>query len=131
MRKCTKVFPIYEEVVSHKMTFHPIPLNFLIYEENFIFFLSVQAAWSVHQVQKKREGMGLLEYQAMPLWRDVAHDGWLCFTYITAAENPELFPSQLISRYVLNRLENMVTHFAHRINIFSGCERPPTATVYI
>jgi hypothetical protein len=30
-------FRIYEEVVSH-MTLHPIPLNFLIYEENFLFF---------------------------------------------------------------------------------------------
>jgi hypothetical protein len=28
--------------------------------------------------QCQREGMGLLECQAMPSWRDVAHDGWLC-----------------------------------------------------
>jgi hypothetical protein len=28
--------------------------------------------------QKQREGMGLLEYQAVPSLRDVAHDGWLC-----------------------------------------------------
>jgi hypothetical protein len=41
----------------------------------------------------------------------------------------KLFPSQLTSRYLLNRLENMVTHFAYRINILSSCERPPTATV--
>ncbi len=43
-----KFFPIYEEAVSH-MTLHPILLNFLIYEENFIlFFISVieQAVWS-------------------------------------------------------------------------------------
>ncbi len=33
MRKCTNIFTIYEEVVLH-----PIPLNFLIYEENFLFF---------------------------------------------------------------------------------------------
>ncbi len=26
----------------------------------------------------QREGMGLLEYQAMPSLRDVAHDGGLC-----------------------------------------------------
>ncbi|MFN9906597.1 MAG: hypothetical protein ACK56F_10795, partial [bacterium] len=26
----------------------------------------------------QREGMGLLEYQAMPSLRDVAHDGVLC-----------------------------------------------------
>jgi hypothetical protein len=25
-----------------------------------------------------REGMGLIEYNAMPSFRDVAHDGWLC-----------------------------------------------------
>jgi hypothetical protein len=31
-----KFFTIYEEAVSH-MTLHPIPLNFHIYEENFIF----------------------------------------------------------------------------------------------
>jgi|688.fasta_scaffold2113374_1 hypothetical protein len=80
-------------------------------------------------MQNQRESMVLLEYQAMPLLRDVAHDGWLCFTYITTGENPKLFPSQFTSRYVQNRLENMVTHFAYRINIFSGCERPPTATV--
>ncbi len=30
-------------------------------------------AWST-----QREGMGLLEYQALPTLRDVAHDGWLC-----------------------------------------------------
>ncbi len=34
-----KFFPIYVEVVSHMtyVTLHPIPLNFLIYEENFLF----------------------------------------------------------------------------------------------
>jgi hypothetical protein len=39
-----KFFPIYEEAVSHiGMTLHPIPLDFLIYEENFLFFfISVQ-----------------------------------------------------------------------------------------
>ncbi len=26
----------------------------------------------------QREGMGQLEYQAMPSFREVAHDGWLC-----------------------------------------------------
>ncbi len=26
----------------------------------------------------QREGMGLIEYNAMPSFRDVAHDGWLC-----------------------------------------------------
>ncbi len=26
----------------------------------------------------QREGLGLIEYQAMPSLRDVAHDGWLC-----------------------------------------------------
>ncbi len=26
----------------------------------------------------QREGMGILEYQAMPFLRDVAHDVWLC-----------------------------------------------------
>jgi hypothetical protein len=26
----------------------------------------------------QREGMGRLEYQAMPSLREVAHDGWLC-----------------------------------------------------
>jgi hypothetical protein len=31
-----KFFPIYEVAVY--ITLHPIPLNFLIYEENFIFF---------------------------------------------------------------------------------------------
>ncbi len=37
--KMRKYFTIYEEAVSHSyMTLHPIPLNFLIYEENFIFF---------------------------------------------------------------------------------------------
>ena len=28
--------------------------------------------------RNQREGIGLLEYQAMPTLRDVAHDGWLC-----------------------------------------------------
>jgi hypothetical protein len=28
--------------------------------------------------EHKREGMGLLEYQALPFLRYVAHDGWLC-----------------------------------------------------
>ncbi len=26
----------------------------------------------------QREGMGLLEYQAMPSLRDIVHDRWLC-----------------------------------------------------
>ncbi len=34
MRKCTNIFTIYEEVVSY-MTLRPVPLNFLIYDENF------------------------------------------------------------------------------------------------
>jgi hypothetical protein len=39
MRKCTNIFTIYEEAVSSIwMTLHPIPLNCLINEENFIFF---------------------------------------------------------------------------------------------
>ncbi len=34
-----KYFTIYEEAVSHiYMTLHLISLNFLIYEENFLFF---------------------------------------------------------------------------------------------
>ncbi len=35
----------------------------------------------------QREGTGLLEYQAMPSLRDVAHDGWLVvyIYYITEA----------------------------------------------
>jgi hypothetical protein len=41
----------------------------------------------------QREGMALLEYQAMPSLRNVAHDGWLCtFTYITAAVNSSSQP---------------------------------------
>ncbi len=38
-----KGFLIYEEAVSHIcMTLHPIPLNFLIYKEDFIlFFINV------------------------------------------------------------------------------------------
>jgi hypothetical protein len=38
MRKCTNIFTIYEEVVKSYITLHPIPLNFLKYEENLIFF---------------------------------------------------------------------------------------------
>ncbi len=40
MRKCTNIFTIYEEVVSHilYMTLHPIPVDFLLHEENFVFF---------------------------------------------------------------------------------------------
>jgi hypothetical protein len=35
----------------------------------------------------QREGMGLLEHQAMPSLRDVAHDRWLCtFTIIQQLE---------------------------------------------
>jgi hypothetical protein len=34
-----KYFTKYEEaLVIYSMTLHPIPLNFLIYEENFLFF---------------------------------------------------------------------------------------------
>ncbi len=39
--------------------------------------------------ESQREGMGLLEYQAMPSLRDVAHDGWLCtFTMQQQLEIP-------------------------------------------
>ena len=33
---------------------------------------------SLDQIHNQREGMGLPEYQAMPLLRDLAHDGALC-----------------------------------------------------
>ncbi len=33
---------------------------------------------SLDQIHNKRVGMGLLEYQAMPLLRDLAYDGVLC-----------------------------------------------------
>ncbi len=37
----------------------------------------------------QREGMGLLEYQAMPSLRDITHDGWLCtFTIKQQLEIP-------------------------------------------
>jgi hypothetical protein len=37
----------------------------------------------------QKKGMGLLEYQAMPFSRDVAHDGWLCtFTINQQLEVP-------------------------------------------
>ncbi len=32
---------------------------------------------SLFHVPNQREGLGLLEYQAMPSLRDVSHDGWL------------------------------------------------------
>ncbi len=34
---------------------------------------------------EQREGMGLLEYQAMPSLRDIANDGWLC-TFIISQQ---------------------------------------------
>jgi hypothetical protein len=33
---------------------------------------------SQHPVVIQRDGRGLLEYQAMPSLREVAHAGWLC-----------------------------------------------------
>jgi hypothetical protein len=42
MRKCTYISPNMRSRWESYMTLHPIPLNFLIYEENFIsFFISV------------------------------------------------------------------------------------------
>ncbi len=44
--------------------------------------------------QKQGEGMGLLEYQAIPSLRDVAHDGWLCtFTKYQQLKNQLGSPS--------------------------------------
>jgi hypothetical protein len=42
MRKCTNIFTIYEEVFMSFIQYfaHPIPINFLIYEENFLFFFN-------------------------------------------------------------------------------------------
>jgi hypothetical protein len=50
----------------------------------------------------QRESLGLLEYQAIPLLHDVAHDGWLCtltvLYCITTAENfPQLAAGQPLS----------------------------------
>ncbi len=43
---------------------------------------------AVDSGNNQREGMALLEYQAMPSLRNLAHDGWLCtFTYITEDVN--------------------------------------------
>jgi hypothetical protein len=39
---CTNIFTIYEESLVIYMALNPIPLSFLIYEQNFIlFFISV------------------------------------------------------------------------------------------
>ncbi len=47
-----KYFTIYEEAVSHSYnSLHPIPLNFLIYEENFIvFFVSVNSILGLSRI---------------------------------------------------------------------------------
>jgi hypothetical protein len=39
---------------------------------------------AVHYSINQKEGIGLVEYQAMPSLRDVAHDGWLCAFIISA-----------------------------------------------
>jgi hypothetical protein len=46
------------------------------------------------------EGMGLLEYQAMPSLRDLAHDGWLCtflILYNSRWKFQQLAAGQLLS----------------------------------
>jgi hypothetical protein len=51
-----------------------------IYRLGFVGKHKFGKSYSSHQ----REGMVLLEYQAMSSLRDLAHYGWLCtFTYIT------------------------------------------------
>jgi hypothetical protein len=58
-----KGFLLYEECANFPpymrnplvMTLHPIPLNFLIYEENFIFyFFSVMSSWDRIFAEQKR-----------------------------------------------------------------------------
>ncbi len=44
------------------MTFHPIPLNFLIYEENFIFFLSVGKCKSFPYILFRRKTFEMLRF---------------------------------------------------------------------
>jgi hypothetical protein len=51
-----------------------------------------------YDILKPREGMGLLEYQAMPSMRDVAHDGWLCtFLYNSSSKFHQLSAWQPLS----------------------------------
>jgi hypothetical protein len=47
-----KFFPIYEEAVSH-IRLYPIPLNFFLYEENFIFFFISVRVLELPHLQRK------------------------------------------------------------------------------
>ncbi len=49
--------------------------------KNFVLFNQMPQQ-GLQQFQKQIEDMGLLEYQALPSFRDVAHGGRLCNVYI-------------------------------------------------
>jgi hypothetical protein len=56
--------------------------------DSFVFF--GPTTWDTQkslEEEDQREGMGLLEYQAMPSLREVTYDGWLCTCTVTAAGN--------------------------------------------
>ncbi len=68
----------------------PSMIIYTKYRSNRALFYSQCLTLFFHHSHKQREGMGLLEYQAMPSLCDVGHVGWLCNVYIyfiTAAEN--------------------------------------------
>jgi hypothetical protein len=57
MRKCTNIFTIYEESLVIYMALNPIPLSFLIYEQNLFYFLSVwDYAFIEHLMSSSRQG---------------------------------------------------------------------------
>jgi hypothetical protein len=65
-----------------------------VMKEKMVIFLPYSLTFA-----SQREGMGLLEYQAMPSFRDVAHDGWLCTLaiYNSSLEFHQLAAGQLLS----------------------------------
>jgi hypothetical protein len=65
MRKCTNIFTIYEEVVY--IILHPIPLNILIYEENFIFFFNSVSGGILCRIPSLYDG-DLMQEEEVLLW---------------------------------------------------------------
>jgi hypothetical protein len=53
-------------------------IHYIAVEREISFRLGISSQVQVLWVKTERDGMGLLEYQAMSCFRDVAHDNVLC-----------------------------------------------------
>jgi hypothetical protein len=92
MRQCTNIFTIYEEVVViHE--FAPDPSEFLIYEENFLFF----------SVNALTDALGAKRFSQFKMWAYMSSSNCLTQTKLTSKKVFAITRQTAISETCLGR----------------------------